>query len=447
MAAPSRPDDRLDDPLWEGLEPELKTALKNELFKQSTQTEQHFESYFSYYEEECQHQFLGLPTVELPIRTHRELIETIRLLYENRDKGRHEIRSTLDQLNYFGETDDIAKNYAIAFCIRVWLMINAREKLDLQFVTGTTQANWEDDGTTLDSFLNYTLYPRPEWHNASSSAEDILDEFCAHSLQNAGGLRVKLVFTDNLADHLKYDRRAHELNIFHHVSFLHAQREGQFTKVLKPEFLEETLWTLNLLFPSGNGGHHAKILPEDRAILELYGQPREISKYSYYGARLEQVNGALRDSIELATAKGLFRRQIHRELPLRPQLTNHNQTISHNAASGTMFHVSGPPRPLVLSRVTRSWSPPFSWGYFSRLRRHTRLQASTDMEYLRFGYILVAIFDHHHTAKELRIDFKREDISEQELFTQIRYSYKKLYGWRRFFSLKSLSSFNIYCVR
>ncbi|CCX33185.1 Similar to hypothetical protein [Botryotinia fuckeliana]; acc. no. CCD43663 [Pyronema omphalodes CBS 100304] len=55
------------------------------------------------------------------------------------------------------------------------------------------------------------------------------------------------------------------------------------------------------------------------------------------------------------------------------------------------------------------------------------------------------MFDHHGTAREMRITFEVDDASEIMLFSEIRRCYHTFYGWRRYFSLKSLAGFKLYC--
>ncbi|RSL77248.1 hypothetical protein CEP51_009233 [Fusarium floridanum] len=76
--------------------------------------------------------------------------------------------------------------------------------------------------------------------------------FDAWSLENVAG--IKIVFTDNLADHLRLANNDTQLYVFHHVAYLELQKHMSNTgnAVLPSGLAEESLKTLAILFPQSD---------------------------------------------------------------------------------------------------------------------------------------------------------------------------------------------------
>ncbi|KAI5783998.1 hypothetical protein FPQ18DRAFT_106573 [Pyronema domesticum] len=449
----------------------LRDAVCRALFETEPEDESKLKNYLGYYVKECRDETTKSSTSLPPkMERHGHLIATIEFLYHSYGQTRAQIRAGLEEFHeqkIFQGEDDSTKNFAIAFCLRVWLMTNVRGLGDINVIPGVSTLTWDDDNTTLKEFLDKELFGKEGRVEASRAAEDIPQEgFTAFEIQKYE--KIKFVMTSNLADHLSFetsdnDRSKTEVYIFPHVYFLHKHATtGKFTEILNPELLQETLHTLSLLFRNVQDVESLKSpVPEDNPIdlvtLQKYYAHEEsrnnVSAYAYYGVRLEKLNILFQDTKSLAKRNGLFIRKNHQEVPLRrfSNATIAQATASNGSRSSeSKWNIQGPPRPLVLSRLTKSWTPTFTHGYRSRMKRHQRqcprLDVVTDMGSKQpYGYLLIALFDYHSTAREMKIDFDREDVSEQQLFSEIRRCYHSLYSWRRYIHLKSLSGFRLYC--
>ncbi|KAK4451221.1 hypothetical protein QBC34DRAFT_59044 [Podospora aff. communis PSN243] len=99
---------------------------------------------------------------------------------------------------------------------------------------------------SLQEFLSTTF---PEEPTLEYETIKLHNSFDAWAVENLGGIVV--VFTDNLADHLRLVRNGGAVLIFHHVSllqFLDGQASSE-NSPLPPPLIKETLQTLSLLFP------------------------------------------------------------------------------------------------------------------------------------------------------------------------------------------------------
>ena len=71
--------------------------------------------------------------------------------------------------------------------------------------------------------------------------------FNARNLERIGGLRI--IWSSNIADHLRLTVDDTRITIFHHASFLECHRTND---IFPPGFIEETIRTLALLIPDKN---------------------------------------------------------------------------------------------------------------------------------------------------------------------------------------------------
>lgn len=106
---------------------------------------------------------------------------------------------------------------------------------------GHNQLAWS--GNSLKEFIHSYFHTTP----ALGCERVKLDEtFNARNLERIAG--IEIVWTDNLADHLRVTNGDKKVAIFHHASFLEYQHGSTFP----PGFIHETLRTLALLFPQSD---------------------------------------------------------------------------------------------------------------------------------------------------------------------------------------------------
>ncbi|KAF2734545.1 hypothetical protein EJ04DRAFT_534787 [Polyplosphaeria fusca] len=107
-------------------------------------------------------------------------------------------------------------------------------------IQGSPSMDWVDGATSLKEFLaTYFQESQPEKEVRFKFEQ----AFNAYNLRRYTG--VEIVWTDNLADHLRLMDDDARLCVFSHVAFLRNQNSGLFPHGL----IDETLRTLALLFP------------------------------------------------------------------------------------------------------------------------------------------------------------------------------------------------------
>ncbi|KAH8652115.1 hypothetical protein BX600DRAFT_516190 [Xylariales sp. PMI_506] len=90
--------------------------------------------------------------------------------------------------------------------------------------------------------------------------------FTVQNLVRIAGINI--IWTDNLADHLRLADNGSSLFIFHHASFLKFQQRLR-APIVPQDFIEETLRTIGLL------------LPQDDQQTRLWAQSKEVANLRY----------------------------------------------------------------------------------------------------------------------------------------------------------------------
>lgn len=105
-------------------------------------------------------------------------------------------------------------------------------------ISGTMKVMWTHD--TAKSSIEKHFSHEPEPHESFV----YLDQgFTGYNIEQIAG--IKIVWTDNLADHLRLVESDTKVAIFHHVTFLECQEDS----LLPHGLVKETLQTIQLLFP------------------------------------------------------------------------------------------------------------------------------------------------------------------------------------------------------
>ncbi|KAM0380101.1 hypothetical protein ACHAO7_002752 [Fusarium culmorum] len=201
------------------------------------------QSFWTYYNKECA-RALHNGGRYVALRSHRDVVDCIHKLKSGmlRNDIKEELREKLtaphdNEEEMLDNSIDLAASLLLmmSFCSFAYGF------------SGRSHLRWSHG--SLESFVAAYFDPGA----AHLAKENVKMEkiFTARNLCRIAGLDI--VWTDNLADHLRLtddDRRVH---IFHHASFLHVQQQ-RFT--ILHEYLmslaDETLQTLALLFPSSD---------------------------------------------------------------------------------------------------------------------------------------------------------------------------------------------------
>lgn len=188
--------------------------------------------------------------------------------------------------------DDYIVN-TVCLCLSLWLTMKIvppeKQKVGL---TDTKQLEWSNDSTLADAIAR--AFPRI----LNPQVGKISDQMTAEYLEAYHRFRV--VFTDNLSDHLhitygNMTSRKPAIMIYQHKVFLWNELYLKQVSPLPRELVEEVLDTLNILLPHGDT--HTMDFLDDRGMHDFYAlgtcnrQPcRDLSRYLYFGNRLAQLS-------------------------------------------------------------------------------------------------------------------------------------------------------------
>lgn len=147
------------------------------------------------------------------IRTHRDAIEMANLLKEGatRLEIKQRLRSKLDAKHINDES--LENSIDLAASLAAMCDCGASS----HGLSGSTEIQWRHD--SLRDFLAKTFHVRPILALEKIKLETT---FTARNLNRIAGLEI--IWTDNLVDHLRLTDDDTKVYVFHHASFLEAQR-------------------------------------------------------------------------------------------------------------------------------------------------------------------------------------------------------------------------------
>lgn len=250
--------------------------------------------------------------------THQDILATANFLRDHPNITLAKARSTLHKTLQNGLSDGNIR-HALNVAVQAMLMVDpqARERRAAGYSLGGYHPTSWLQHETFAEFLK-KLFP-PPMEQPAERVKLALDEQAsirAWKLQDRLGLRFR--GTDNIAEHLLYDRRKNTLYLFHHTSFLKTQLErfrghrNPLEEVvetclprgtLPPQILVETLHSLQSILFWWNDNRSARIL--DRLIKQPKGFDEDSQywdglvifhelpgdfKYQYWGERLAALH-------------------------------------------------------------------------------------------------------------------------------------------------------------
>lgn len=167
-------------------------------------------NYFQYYTEQSDFFEPGRHTWA---ETHEDVIQVSDLLQQGLTKTevKEKLRDNLGPVSSTTIRDEMLEA-SIDLAIRLLLMIKVGELSDCFAAYKSLQ--WEE-GTSIRQFVISSFEPRRIMINERVKLDKI---FNARNLERIAGM--KIIWTDNLADHLQVLDEDSEIAIFHHVTFL-----------------------------------------------------------------------------------------------------------------------------------------------------------------------------------------------------------------------------------
>ncbi|KAF4455853.1 hypothetical protein F53441_1885 [Fusarium austroafricanum] len=255
--------------------------------------------YFKYYIKQCELIALHDGGCHTPLSTHEDIMAIVQLL--RRSRTREEIRRQL-LLSCSLPGSEACCDHSIDLAARLLLMV---EFGNLPYAySGFRPIEWATG--SLKDFITERFESKPVLGHSKVKLDKI---FNANNLGKIAGIEV--VWTTNLADHLRLLKDDQAVAVFHHASFLKRQQmlvtatpgreicdfDAGYsdTTLFSQEFIDETLNTMALLFPRWDMETRAWYQTQaslrglDTQLTEigqLDADKRQIEKFSFWHDRL-----------------------------------------------------------------------------------------------------------------------------------------------------------------
>lgn len=272
---------------------------------------QTWNAYFKYYEDECMKASAG-GGKHSTIRTHADVLKVAKDLRSGRTKG--EIKQALIALDTQQRQYDVIAQMAegsIRLAVRLFAMIDVGPVAH-NYSPCHTSLNWTIEQHDLRTLLDLQFKKSPLAPESSKFGR----LFNALNIRRYAG--VKIQWTENLANHLRLVEDDTTLCVFHHVTWLKHQVEIKYVFIMELRmdtnltyshsavfphgFLEETLRTLELLFPQDDRHIRKWLLREKKSVREsryldmellkldrLKGADRRLDKFEYWQDELMEL--------------------------------------------------------------------------------------------------------------------------------------------------------------
>lgn len=210
--------------------------------------------------------YLGQNNSEFAVETTIGTIDLIPILRDNISEPRGKL---VDKFAHrFPNVQAPALLRTIELVIRLWLTI----RVSLNDIhAASPQANhgmleWPAEISLIEA-VQSQFFSLDSASNTNKSLSPILDpSFAASTLIDVFG--IKLSWTSNLMDHLRLDKRHRVLTVYEHKICLLNHIKGNDSP-FPVELLQESIDTLNLLFPFGHGPTRELLRRENK--MALYG--------------------------------------------------------------------------------------------------------------------------------------------------------------------------------
>lgn len=252
-----------------------------------------YKTFLHYVEEECNHR--RHHSSKSAIQTLDSTLSILDDFRNTRNKTRRELLSSISRkfINIEDQTIldqmDIAARLLLTFHIRS--SSSSLGPIDI----GVDSIGWLNDQTLEDlvhSRINRSCGPATR-HRHREFDED----FTATFLSSTCGIR--LHWTNNLADHLKLNRKRRSISVYQHKVCLLHHLDSSEEPILPRPLLSETLDTFELLFPWHNKDTRSFLLENNKPIYGLgrCGRKRipNIEHYVFWGHRLSDLLDVFED--------------------------------------------------------------------------------------------------------------------------------------------------------
>jgi len=247
--------------------------------------ERAYDSFFQYLGDE-----LG-PLYQHRLRFAAETFDSTSDLIQFLSDHRSETLSRLLQLatERFLNVDDAAVQRSLELTVRLWLTVNVNSTI---LAVGPISAyehplDWSQD-VSLSALIDKQFKKSSVGLNSNIKSR-IDPAITAAYLVNVCGMKIR--WTNILSDHLRFNRKSQILAVYKHKIYLLNHLKSEDGCPIPKEVLEETLDTLNLLFPFGHSSTKKLLYRENLSGfygLGSYNRDRELdlTRYKYWREEL-----------------------------------------------------------------------------------------------------------------------------------------------------------------
>jgi hypothetical protein len=188
---------------------------------------------------------------------------------------------------------------SVELSVRIWLTINTHSS---DIFVGPMSARdilieWPGD-TSLDQLFRNHFGRRVQVDDRTKTAK-FDPAFTAAYLVNTCGM--KLRWTDDIASHLTFDLENRLLTVYPHKACLVSHLNDRRGCPMPREILEETLDTMNLLFPFGCLATKDLLLEKDQKPMYSLGscgrgRKLDLAHFRYFGGAMQQLSEAFNNA-------------------------------------------------------------------------------------------------------------------------------------------------------
>lgn len=246
-----------------------------------------FDPYFEYIEDELTRARYSQPK-HAPPTTVDHVCRLVKALYRHRSSALETLLNHLEQ--EFPDFDRISLEWMVELVARLSLTLHIRCR---------------------NKPVNHSIRTL-DWHGDRSLEQTVADNFCAslgseektvrieESFTAAflvNVCRVKLRWSNNLADHLNFNSGV--LTIYQHKICL-IQHAQCISPIIPLEVLNEALQTINLLFPFGDEATRELLIKENKRSfyglgLNLQSPPFDLSEFRFWNKEMVELYSLYKD--------------------------------------------------------------------------------------------------------------------------------------------------------
>lgn len=251
------------------------------------------EPYFRFYESKIRKLHLGLrpkDNLSATPANHLQICSIVELLSSREYSIRPEIRAAIRKSPAFTDViDDATLNRAIDLALRLWLTMNIQARRSDQILE-TPTIEWNDQIGLAE--LVALQFPVRAARVPGDYQQTLQHDFTAVNIGRLSGVSIR--WTTCLADHLNYDYRRRELKVYPYKNCLLAHLNRPAPAIIPVAVLEETLLSLDLLFPCWDP-KTIRFLEQNNQNFFKYGPvksplPLDINDFSIWGDRLSRLH-------------------------------------------------------------------------------------------------------------------------------------------------------------